>query len=265
MLVTGASRGIGAAAAVRFAAEGADVAIVARTLDQHDHLSGSLRETADRVRAHGGAVCVITADIANDDERSRIVPTAVEALGGSIDVLINNAAAAMYAPVAEFPLKRQRLTFDVNVIAPISLAQAVLPDMLARGEGWIVNVSSATARRTPNSTMGVYGASKAALNRLTQALATELAGTGVRANTIEPRAAVLTEGAAALVGDTVHADQVETLEEMVEALVAVASCSTDVSGCNLVSLDVLRDWNLVVHELDGSTRDQPANTHQEHV
>ena len=143
---------------------------------------------------------------------------AVEELGGPIDILVNNAAAAMYGPVCDFPLKRRRVIFEVNVHAPLDLAQAVVPSMVERGEGWIINVSSATARPIANSTMTVYGASKAALNRLTHGLAAELAGTGIRVNTIEPRAAVMSEGATALIGDALRADQIESIEEMVEAI-----------------------------------------------
>jgi short-subunit dehydrogenase len=251
VLVTGASRGIGAATARRFAAEGADVALVARTLDHHDHLAGSLNETAARIEARGRRAVVVVADLADADARARIVPSAVEALGGPIDVLVNNAAAAMYAPVLEFALKRRRITFEVNVQAPLDLAQAVLPAMLERGEGWVINISSATARPTPSSTMAVYGASKAALNRLTQGLALELRGSGVRVNTLEPRAAVMSEGATALIGDTVRADMIESMEEMVEAIVALADGPTELTGRVCVSLDLINDLDLTVHSLDG--------------
>jgi citronellol/citronellal dehydrogenase len=252
-LVTGASRGIGAATARRLAAEGAAVAIVARTLHEHDHLEGSLHATAAAIDAVGGRAALVTADLTDSDDRARIVGTAVEQLGGPIDILVNNAAAAMYAPVAEFALKRRRITFEVNVHAPLDLAQAVVPPMIERGEGWIVNVSSATARPTPNSAMAVYGASKAALNRLTQGLAVELAGTGVRVNTVEPRAAVMSEGAAALVGDTVRADQIESMEEMVEAIVALTDCPPDLTGRTCVSLDLIAELGLTVHALDGTS------------
>ncbi len=145
-LVTGASRGIGAAVAQRLAAEGADVAITARTAEQHATLAGSLRETAMRLAASGGRVLAITADLSDAEDRARIVPEARAGLGGSVDILVNNAAAAIYQPMLDFLLKRRRLTFEVNVHAPMDLAQAALPAMIELGEGWIVNVSSATAR-----------------------------------------------------------------------------------------------------------------------
>jgi NAD(P)-dependent dehydrogenase (short-subunit alcohol dehydrogenase family) len=263
--VTGASRGIGAAVAQRLAAEGADVAITARTLDRHPTLGGSLHETASRLRHFGGSVAVVTADLADPDDRARIVPEATKALAGSIDILVNNAAAAIYQPVLDFPLRRRRLTFEVNVHAPLDLAQAVLPSMVERGEGWVVNVSSATAHlwQPPfrlgslGSTTGIYGASKAALNRLTNALAAELATTGVRINTVEPRAAVMSEGAEALAGASLHADQIETMEEMVEAVVALCDCSPERTGRTDVSLDLIAELELAVRDLEGKPLARP--------
>ena len=148
-LVTGASRGIGAAIAERLAAEGANVVVTARTVDRHAHLEGSLNETLDRCRAHGTTVEAVAADLADPVDRQRIVPEAVELLGGPIDVLVNNAAAAVYQSMLEFPLRRRAISFEVNEHMPVDLAQAVIPAMVASGEGWIVNVSSATARPAP--------------------------------------------------------------------------------------------------------------------
>ncbi|HYF46317.1 MAG TPA: SDR family NAD(P)-dependent oxidoreductase, partial [Acidimicrobiales bacterium] len=145
-LVTGASRGIGAAVAVELARQGADVAICARTLEAHPTLPGSLKETADAMSPFGGQVFVSTVDLTDGEDRARVVPEAEAGLGGPIDVLVNNAAAAMYQPLADFPLKRRRLIFEVNVHAPVDLAQAVIPGMVERGEGWIVNLSSGSAR-----------------------------------------------------------------------------------------------------------------------
>jgi citronellol/citronellal dehydrogenase len=262
-LVTGASRGIGVGIAERLAAEGADVVIVARTRDRHDHLAGSLSETAARLARYGGTVGTVVADLTDEDDRARVVPEAVEALGGPVEILVNNAAAAIYQPVADYPLRRRRILFEANVHAPLDLAQAVIPDMRTVGEGWIVNVSSATARpwAGPPFTMGpqgsttaIYGASKAALNRLTNGLAAELHGAGIRVNTVEPRSAVLSEGAEALVGGTLRPDQIESLEEMVEGVVALCDCPPEVTGRVTVSLDLIAERGLTVHELDGTPR-----------
>ncbi|NUT54088.1 MAG: SDR family NAD(P)-dependent oxidoreductase [Saccharothrix sp.] len=260
-LVTGASRGIGAALAQRLAAEGADVAITARSLDTASKLPGTLAEVGERIGAYGGKVELIGADLSDEAARERIVPQAVAGLGGPIDILVNNAAMGVYATVAEYPLRRVRLHFEVNVLAPLQLAQAVVPGMRERGEGWIVNVSSATAKHWPGPpfTLGgtgtgttVYGSSKAALNRITNGLAAELHGTGIRVNTVEPRAAVMSEGARELVGHIVRDDQIETMEQMVEGIVTLCDCPAERTGRVEVSLDLIAELGLTVHGLDGS-------------
>ena len=260
-LVTGASRGIGAGIAERLAAEGASVAIAARTLEHHDHLSGSLVETEARLARYGTTVAVVVADLTDEVDRRRIVPEAAEGLGGPVEILVNNAAAAIYQPLVDFPLRRRRVIFEANVHAPLDLAQAAIPAMRGAGEGWIVNLSSGSAHHwdgppfalgATGSTIAVYGASKAALNRITNGLGAELHGTGIRVNTVEPRAAVLSEGAAALVGSTLRPDQIESMEEVVEATVALCDCPEDVTGRVTVSLDLIAEWALVVHRLDGT-------------
>lgn len=262
-VVTGASRGIGAGIAERLSAEGAAVAIVARTLEVggRANMPGSLQETAARLAVHGNPVALIAADLTDGDDRARVVPEAVDALGGPVDILVNNAAAAMYAEPSEMPLKRRRISFEVNVHAPLDLAQAALPTMLERGEGWIVNLSSATAHLAPGppfrmeglgATTGIYGASKAALNRETNALAHELWGRGIRVNTVEPRAAVMSEGAEVLAGHVIRDDQKESMEEMVEAAIHLCDCDVETTGNVFVSLDLLADRGVTVMTLDGS-------------
>ena len=233
-LVTGASRGIGVAIARRLAAEGAAVACVARTLHAEPgaRLAGSLSETVAAIEAAGGRAVPIVANLADPEDRARIVP-AVRAALGPVDVLVHNAAAAIYAPVAEMPLRRRQLVFEVNVHGALDLAQAVLPDMRAAGRGAIINLSSATsvtpapppAAGAP-TTMSIYGASKAALERLTVGLAAEVYADGIAVNTIAPVAAVATPGAEALVGRLLaeHPELVEPVEWLAEAVVVLATC-----------------------------------------
>lgn len=265
-LVTGASRGIGAGVAQRLAAEGASVAITARTMQAlpDGPLQGDLGDTITLIEAAGARAFAVAADLSDADDRSRIVP-AVEAALGPIDVLVNNAAAAMYLPNSEIPLKRRRLTFELNLHAPIDLAQAVLPGMRARHEGWIVNISSATSKHPKGPpfdpglgklgfTTGTYGASKAALERFTTALAAELYGEGIAVNSVAPVAAVRTPGADALVGDVMDAnpDIVEPLELFVEAVVALATCDPAITtGRILYSRPFLADLGREVRALDG--------------
>ncbi len=258
-LVTGASRGIGTGIAERLAAEGAAVAIAARTIEEHPTLPGSLTETAEQLRSYGNPVMIIAADMAKEEDRARLVGQ-VEAELGRLDVLVNNAAAAVYQPMADYPLKRRRLTMEVNFHAPLDLASAAIPGMRERGEGWIVNLSSASAGLQPGppfrqgvlgTTTGVYGASKAALNKMTNALAAELYGTGIRVNTVEPRAAVASPGADAVLGDQLDDDMYESLEQMVEGAVALCDCPEDLTGRVCVSLDLIDELGLTVHGLDG--------------
>jgi citronellol/citronellal dehydrogenase len=262
-LVTGASRGIGAAVAERLAAEGAAVAIVARTVERRDQLAGSLRQTAARLAAYGGEVVVVAADLIDEADRARVVPEAEAGLGGPVEILVNSAAAAMFAGPAGFPLKRRRLIFEANVHAPLDLAQAVIPAMRAAGEGWIVSLSSGGARLVPGppfeaddgaAARTIYGASKVALNRVTNGLALELYGTGIRVNTVEPRVGVRSAGAAAVVGSRLRPDQIESMEEMVEGVVSLCDCPPDLTGRICVSLDLIRDLSLTVHALDGAPR-----------
>jgi len=267
-LVTGASRGIGAGIAARFAAEGAAVAVTARTLDPDPdaRLAGSLAETVAAIESNGGRALAVQADLNDADSRRNIVPT-VEAALGPIDVLVNNAAAATYMPNAEIPLKRRRLTFEINVQAPIDLAQQVLPGMRERGEGWILNISSATSKHPvgppfdPGFKLGftstIYGASKAALERFTTGLAAETYRQGIAVNTLAPVAAVRTPGADALVGDVMDAnpDIVEPLELFVEAALVLCTCDPEsLTGRICYSRPLLEELAREVRALDGSPR-----------
>jgi citronellol/citronellal dehydrogenase len=123
-----------------------------------------------------------------------------------------------------------------------------------------VNVSSATARLVPSPpftpsatwpTMAVYGASKAALNRLTNGLAHSLWGTGLRVNTGEPRTGVLSEGANALVGGVMDTSEWESMEEMVEGTLALCDCPKDVTGRIAVSTEIVAELGRPVRGLDG--------------
>jgi citronellol/citronellal dehydrogenase len=234
-LVTGASRGIGAAIALRLAEEGAAVAVTARTLDPHPTLPGTLRDVVDGAEALGGKAVAIPADLSDADERARIVPE-VEAALGPVDILVNNAAAAFYAPTAELSLRRRRLLFELNVHAPVDLAQQVIPGMRSQGRGWIVNVSSATSKHPsgppfdPGIKLGasstLYGATKAALERITTGLAAEVHDDGIAVNSLAPVAAVRTPGAEVHLGPLLdeRPEIVEPVELIVEAAFVLATC-----------------------------------------
>jgi citronellol/citronellal dehydrogenase len=248
-LVTGASRGIGAAAARRLAAEGARVALVARTLHEREDapLPGSLHRTAAEIAEAGGEAIAVGADLSQPDQRAHVVPQVTARLG-PVEVLVNNAAAAIYAPAAEMALRHRHLLFELNVHAPVDLAQAVLPAMRASRQGWIVNVSSATSTAPPGppfaeTTMATvpYGASKAALERFSVGLAAEVHADGIAVNCIAPVAAVRTEGAAALVGDRIDEDRFEPIEMIVDSIVYLASCPPEECTGQVLLTTTLRE------------------------
>jgi NAD(P)-dependent dehydrogenase (short-subunit alcohol dehydrogenase family) len=200
-LVTGASRGIGAAIAVRLAAEGAAVVLAARTLHAGEHkLGGSLEETADRIREIGGRVLAVPTDITHEHDRERVLAAAVETFG-TVDILVNNAAVSWFLPTLAFPEKRLALMYEALLHAPLALSQLVLPGMIERGAGWIVNISSTGARLRPGPPFGdvppitVYGMFKAALERLTNGLAAETYDRGICVTCVAPEKLVTTEGA----------------------------------------------------------------------
>jgi NAD(P)-dependent dehydrogenase (short-subunit alcohol dehydrogenase family) len=200
-LVTGASRGIGLAIAERFAAEGASVAVTARTVEPGSNpMEGSLTETVATITGAGGHAVPIAADLSRPEQRPRLVRQAETALG-RVDILVNNAAVSWYMPVADFTPKRRELMFQLQVYAPMDLAQLVLPSMVAAGQGWILNISSGASRhptvppdaRWPGGG-AVYGMCKAALERLTTGLAAEVWESNIAVNSLAPSRVVPTPG-----------------------------------------------------------------------
>ena len=227
-LVTGASRGIGAAIAARLAMEGAKVVVSARTaVSGESRLPGTLGETVERLRAAGADAMLIKADLAQAAERERLVETATEAFG-PIDILINNAAITFFAPVADFTEKRFKLMMEVQVYAPFHLSQLVLPSMKARRQGWIVNISSPAGLHPKPPYAGgrggtVYGLCKAALERFTTGLASEVQGDNIAVNVVSP-GLVDTPGVAVhgLITEATR-DRVQPIEFIAEAAYRLAS------------------------------------------
>lgn len=229
-VVTGASRGIGAAIAERLASAGARVAASARTIAPIDKYEGSLQETVERIAAAGGTAVAVRADMARPEDRARLVAETVEQLG-PVDILVNNAAITYYMPFTEFTEKRYRLMFEVQVRAPYELAQMVVPSMRDRGAGWVLNITSRAGIHPQgppfnplyrNYGFSVYGMVKAALDRFTTGLAAELYDDGIAVNSLAPWDNVATPGASA--HDLVENFALEDISLMTEAALALCSC-----------------------------------------
>jgi citronellol/citronellal dehydrogenase len=200
-IVTGASRGIGAAIATLFAAEGARVVVAARTETAADsQLPGTIADTVARIRAAGGEAEAVRTDLAQPAERERLVAATTERYGPA-DILVSNAAVTYFTQIERFTAKRFDLMFEVQVTAPVHLAQLVLPAMRERGAGWILNISSRAALHpalppTERAARGgtVYGMCKAAVERFSTGLAAEVYQAGIAVNALSPNRVVPTPG-----------------------------------------------------------------------
>jgi len=203
VIVTGASRGIGKDIAVLFAAEGGKVICAARTVEEGTHpLEGSLNTTIQEIRDAGGEATAAAANISLPEDCEALVQAARDTYG-PVDVLVNNAALTYFIPVKDYPLNRWMRSWAVNFHAPFILSQLVLEDMIPRGSGSIVNISSGAAIGPgrgpyrdvpPNSGGTCYGAEKAALERFTQGLAQEVYEHGISVTAVSPSQVVPTPG-----------------------------------------------------------------------
>jgi NAD(P)-dependent dehydrogenase (short-subunit alcohol dehydrogenase family) len=203
-LVTGSSRGIGAATAVELAREGASVVVVARSTNERPDpdYPGTLESTVDEIEQLGVTALAIQADISNGDDLERIHRETM-AKFGRCDILVHNAAVQFLGPYLDLSVRQWAKLMAINVRAPFVLTQLFLPSMLANRSGRIINISSGAGRIDFNPAQAragwgeeavqrergdrrlAYGSSKAWLNRFTKGVALETTGTGVTCNALE--------------------------------------------------------------------------------
>ncbi|AXK89223.1 SDR family NAD(P)-dependent oxidoreductase [Nocardia farcinica] len=274
-LVTGSSRGIGRAIAQRLAAEGAVVAVTARSLhpspsirDGETHvLSGSLAETVQLIEAAGGRAVAIPADLEDAEQRATLVDRVAEELDG-LDILVNNAGFADYSVIEKMSDETFHRTLRHYLEVPFVLSRAAIPHLRKQGAGWIVNIGSSTGLspirpfREYNKTSGdvVYASAKAALHRFTQGLAAELLDEGIAVNAVGPSTAILTPGAATLLPEGYETEPVEYLAQTV--LEMCTAPAADRTGLVAFSLHYPYATGTPVLSLDGRTelprREPPA-------
>lgn len=252
-LVTGASRGgTGTAIAIRLAAEGAKVAITSRNVE-------GLDDAAARIEAAGGVALVLPCDLSDPEGGRRTLVTRTERELGPVDILVNSAASNGYQPFDSWTPEALEAIQQLNVWAPWELMAAAVPGMRSRGHGWIVNLTSFAAElppgppfptNAPSRRGSAYGASKAALNRLTVAVASETYGVGIAVNALTPQAAIATPSL--VESGWVAPEYFEPLETMAEA--ALALCTADAStltGRIAFSLQLLDELQRPVRDLHG--------------
>ncbi len=214
-LVTGATAGIGYAIALELARQGAEVIIHGRNAERG-------AKTVREIENIGGTARFIAADLADANDVRRLAAEARE-----VDILVNNAGVYEFAPTFDTADADLDTHFDINVRAPYILVQKLVPGMIERGDGAVVNISTVAAS-TPSAGAGIYGASKAALDLLTKLWADEFGGAGVRVNAIAP-GPIETEGTSDIpeiiesLGRTRALGRVGEPDEIARAVAFVAS------------------------------------------
>ena len=236
-IVTGASRGVGAATAVALAEAGAMVACAARATEANPlRLPGTIDATVGRITDAGGEALAVPTNLAHEEDVERMVAATVEHFG-RLDVLVNNAAITFPGDL-DVPMKRYDLMMAVNLRAPLVAAHAAAPHMKQHGEGAIVNVSSAAALSYIPGLM-VYGMSKIAMEHLTVSLATQLLPHRIAVNTFRIDVPVASEGFVANLPDVDHSGW-EPTEVPAEGIVWMLRQPASYTGHN-VGMAALRD------------------------
>lgn len=177
-IITGASRGIGRAVALRLAQEGVAVLLQATNTDR-------LQDLAREITEAGGRAVVLAGDVADPDVAAQAIDHVTDRFG-PLDILVNNAGINTRSGTLDMALEDWQRVLDVNLNGTLHFCRAALPGMIERKGGVIVNVSSTTAKTPHRNAAPAYGASKAAVNYLTMHLAQEMAPHGIRVNAVCP-------------------------------------------------------------------------------
>lgn len=238
VFITGGSRGIGRAIALRAAADGANVVIAAKTDTPHPKLPGTIHSVADEIVAAGGRALPLVVDVRNDEHIAGAVDKAVATFGG-IDVLVNNASAIFLEKTLSTPMSRFDLVFDINVRGTFAMSQACLPHLTQSTNPHVLTLSP-PLELNPQwfADHCAYTMSKYAMSMTVLGLAEEFRDRGVAVNALWPRTMIAT-AASSLIG--VESAGCRTTEIMSDAAHAiVTSPSTDLTGGFFIDEDVLR-------------------------
>lgn len=193
-VVTGATRGIGRAAALALGRAGAELVIVGRSTREHPYAfaPGTLEEVMDQLHGEGIEAIPVQADLTDAAQVNEVVERTLE-WRGRCDVLVNNAAYTSNGPIMDVPARRWQTGFQMQVTTPLQLIQAFVPGMLERGSGRVLNIGTRAARDLIIN-MGLYGVTKTAQERMTKFLDFEVGGRGVSFNVFCVNQVVTTEG-----------------------------------------------------------------------
>ncbi len=200
LFVTGASRGIGKAIALRAARDGANIAVIGKTAEPHPKLPGTVFSARDELVAAGGQALALVADVRSEEQMQAAVAATVSAFGG-IDILVNNASAIQLTSTSDTPMKRFDLMQSVNVRATFSCSQLCLPHLQLSTNPHILTLSPPIQLRpdwlAPHL---AYTLSKYGMSLCTMGLAEELRPLGIAANSLWPRTLIATSAVEHLLG-----------------------------------------------------------------
>ncbi|MFC4595744.1 SDR family NAD(P)-dependent oxidoreductase [Sphingobium tyrosinilyticum] len=265
-IVTGASRGIGKAIAARLASAGAHVVLGARSVDvPQSGFTGTVHETAEEIRALGGKATPLALDLNDAASREKFIADATQATGG-IDILVNNAGTALYKKTWEMTIAEAEGQIAAYFTGPWHLCHLVLPQMIERKRGWILNLGSSVATKWPEpgkfeehmkyfGDYVLYGAVKTAMHRFSAGLAAEVFTHNIAVNVLGPVGGVYTPGLDSLgLGMDPNSPVFEIPEQMAEAALALVSKEpTEQTGVIAWSHKYLDEIGRSTMSLDGKT------------
>ncbi|RMG94065.1 MAG: NAD(P)-dependent oxidoreductase [Deltaproteobacteria bacterium] len=242
VFITGGSRGIGEAIAVRCARDGANVVLVAKTAEPHPKLPGTIYTAAEKVEAAGGKALPVVADVRFEDQVQAAVDKAVETFGG-IDILVNNASAISLTGTLQTTMKKFDLMHQVNVRATFMCSKLCIPHLLERDNPHILNLSpplSMKAKWFANHvayTMSKYGMSMCVLG-----MSAEFADRGLAVNALWPKTAIATAAVRNLLGGEATIRRCRKPEIMADAAYEILTRDAKTTTGNFfVDEDVLRE------------------------
>ena len=245
-IVTGASRGIGKAIAIGFAKEGASVIVAARTeIEKDKNLPGTIHQTAQEIGELGGKALPVRCDVTDEASVVSMVEKCLSEFG-QVDILVNNAGVAFAYPIVETPLKRWELVLRVDLTGAFLCAKTVLPSMMERRQGSIINISSLAANERDGGTVNTglaYGVAKAGLDRFTWGLAAEVGRFNIAVNCLKPHRVVETEGMRFQVKNEEERKGWVSPEKMVRCAIFLGSQNADGATGVVATDEELSAWH----------------------
>ncbi len=258
LFITGASRGIGKAIALRAAADGANIVVVAKTTEPHPKLPGTIYTAVEEIEAAGGQGLACATDIRFEDQVQAAVASAVEAFGG-IDIVVNNASAIFLAGTTETPIKRFDLMHSINVRGTFLVTQHCLPALLKADNPHVLNLSPPLSMESRWFAPHVaYTMSKFGMSMCVLGMSEELRDRGVAVNALWPRTVIATAAVQNLLGGDAMIQRSRKPEIMADAAHAILTReSRECSGNFFVDDEVLAEEG--VTDLDHYAMDPEAD------